>query len=334
MMNKYEDFYFHLYPTCPIVEGAKIDAVYDLQRVKFYRIPKTLTQIVEELSKKTVKQVFSEYQDQREIIETYVKFIIDKNIGYFSNSKNNIFTALYSDFVSPKNILSAIIDINAKSNYSVSSIIKQLNDLRCENLEIRFFSNITIIELRKILELMDDSTIRNVELLLPYGKEFESYDSCIELKKLFPRVNKIIITSSPEEKQMCYDNRCISVIFTSQIIEDCSCCGVINSWYLYPNLKLYMLSQQYNNCLYGKISVDVNGYIKNCPSMSQNFGTVDSITFEEVLDNHEFKKLWFIKKDDIHTCKDCELRYMCQDCRAYITNPNNIFSKPSKCTLK
>ena len=33
----------------------------------------------------------------------------------------------------------------------------------------------------------------------------------------------------------------------------------------------------------------------------------------------------------IHVCKDCEFRYICTDCRAYIEDPNDILSKPLKC---
>ena len=44
-----------------------------------------------------------------------------------------------------------------------------------------------------------------------------------------------------------------------------------------------------------------------------------------------FTDLWYIKKDDIKKCKDCEYRYMCLDCRIYITDPHDPFSAPAKC---
>jgi len=45
-----------------------------------------------------------------------------------------------------------------------------------------------------------------------------------------------------------------------------------------------------------------------------------------------FKDLWSINKDQIEVCKDCEFRYVCTDCRAFITDPDNRYSKPSTCT--
>lgn len=52
---------------------------------------------------------------------------------------------------------------------------------------------------------------------------------------------------------------------------------------------------------------------------------------EGVITNNNFKQLWGIKKDEIKVCQDCEFRHMCTDCRAYIENPNDIYSKPLKC---
>jgi radical SAM protein with 4Fe4S-binding SPASM domain len=41
--------------------------------------------------------------------------------------------------------------------------------------------------------------------------------------------------------------------------------------------------------------------------------------------------VWEITKNQIEICKDCELRYICQDCRAYTIDENNKYSKPLKC---
>ena len=44
-----------------------------------------------------------------------------------------------------------------------------------------------------------------------------------------------------------------------------------------------------------------------------------------------FKEKWGISKDHISVCRDCEFRYACSDCRAYLENPEDAFSKPLKC---
>ncbi len=40
---------------------------------------------------------------------------------------------------------------------------------------------------------------------------------------------------------------------------------------------------------------------------------------------------WRIKKDMIDVCKICEFRYICPDCRVFITDDTDILSKPKKC---
>lgn len=51
----------------------------------------------------------------------------------------------------------------------------------------------------------------------------------------------------------------------------------------------------------------------------------------EALEHPDFKKYWYIHKDQIEVCKDCEFRYICTDCRAYLEDPDNLYSKPLKC---
>ena len=50
-----------------------------------------------------------------------------------------------------------------------------------------------------------------------------------------------------------------------------------------------------------------------------------------MLENSDLKKYWFINKDKISVCQDCEFRHVCTDCRAYIENPEDLYSKPLKC---
>ena len=65
--------------------------------------------------------------------------------------------------------------------------------------------------------------------------------------------------------------------------------------------------------------------------MSQSFGNIKDTTLQEALDHPDFKKYWNVTKDQISVCKDCEFRYICTDCRGYIENPEDMYSKPLKC---
>ncbi len=97
------------------------------------------------------------------------------------------------------------------------------------------------------------------------------------------------------------------------------------------NMELFTEAHHYNTCLNRKISIDAEGNIRNCPSMPQSFGNIKDTTLEEPLNHPDFKKYRNHKKDDIEVCRDCEFRYICTDCRAYLEDPHNEYSKPLKC---
>jgi len=87
----------------------------------------------------------------------------------------------------------------------------------------------------------------------------------------------------------------------------------------------------YNGCLNRKIAIDEDGYIKNCPSMARAFGHHRDMSLLRVALDNQFRHLWSINKDKIKQCQDCEFRYACTDCRAYLEDPHDILSKPLKC---
>jgi hypothetical protein len=65
--------------------------------------------------------------------------------------------------------------------------------------------------------------------------------------------------------------------------------------------------------------------------MQKSYGNIKDTTLKEALEKPGFKDLWFIHKDQIDVCQDCEFRYICTDCRAFIKDSNNIYSQPAKC---
>lgn len=113
-------------------------------------------------------------------------------------------------------------------------------------------------------------------------------------------------------------------------------CGGINLRTLYNSLDSFenhLEQLTHNGCLNKKISIDANGEIKNCPQMQQSYGNIISTKLSDILSNKDFLSKWGISKDLINTCKDCEFRYNCSDCRAYTEaeSDSEHFSKPLKC---
>ena len=123
-----------------------------------------------------------------------------------------------------------------------------------------------------------------------------------------------------------------SIISYSNKISSFQKCGFIHPDLFVVNLPFYTESIKYNTCLNRKVSIDSNGNIKHCPAMNKSAGNINDDSIKKLIENEGFKEIWYIVKDRIDICKDCEFRYICTDCRCFIKDPDNICSQPAKCT--
>lgn len=329
-MKNRDELIIALFPSSVLVDGIEKDAIYDLQRQRYHLIPHSLYHILISHKNDTIGCIKELYKGNEEYIDQYVDFLLENDYCILCHKEDNIFIPICNKYFSPKLITNALFDYDKHSCYSLQDAILQLDKLRCENLELRFYDSITIAQLAVVLSYANETTLRDIEVLVQYAMEFD-LDSIINLRMQYPRMRKITIVNAPPEKENIYDHEELYIIFSSENVVDETSCGVVNPWYMLPKTELYLESLNYNTCLNGKISIDKRGNIKNCPSMYNSWGKFGSVTLMEVVNNNKFQELWHIKKDDIKICKQCELRHMCQDCRAYITNPNDIYSKPLKC---
>lgn len=148
---------------------------------------------------------------------------------------------------------------------------------------------------------------------------------------LNPRIRHIQIHSVPMNITPPDYALFSKIFFYRYCIKDETNCGNICPQYFNTNIDLFTESMQFNTCLNRKVSVDRMGLIKNCPSMTKDFGHISINALSEAIHKDSFRTHWKIKKDDITVCKDCEFRHMCTDCRTYLFEPENILSKPLKC---
>jgi SPASM domain peptide maturase of grasp-with-spasm system len=120
--------------------------------------------------------------------------------------------------------------------------------------------------------------------------------------------------------------------YRTEVVDSPTCCGKIHPGYFVVDVETFAEGQRHNTCLNRKISVDARGEIRNCPSLARSYGNVREVPLHSALAQRDFTALWSINKDQIAICKDCEFRYICTDCRAYIQDAGDLYSKPSKCT--
>ncbi|MFO0322585.1 MAG: grasp-with-spasm system SPASM domain peptide maturase [Bacteroidota bacterium] len=321
--------YFKLFANCIAVKGYNRSIICDLQRGLSFDIPNEIYFILN-ICKNNVplEEIKSIYDFKNDIgIDKFLNLIEADGLGFYTNNPTN-FINLSEHFEYPGLISNCIIDIEENSKFEIQKVVANLEILNCSFIHIRIFNTISIEEISTLLNNFKDSCIRSIELLLGYN-DFLTENNLIDIYKKHTRVLSINVHSSPFD--LISQNRHFSLRYLKQKINSESHCGIISEKYFSISVNGFMESLKFNSCLNNKISIDSNGNIRNCPSMKESFGNIKDTTLSDALNKQGFKKYWNIKKDDIAICKDCEFRHICTDCRAYIENPEDIYSKPLKC---
>lgn len=325
--------YFHIFSCCIPVKGYSRSIICDLQRGDFELIPNCLFEILTEHKNKSIQEIYDIYgKDYIQVIDEYFEFLIEREYGFFCNSlPGDSFPEMDMDWKNPKLITNCLVDFDSESCHSLKPIADQLSQLYCDAIEIRYFYSKSLDQLKEELIVLEDSTIRSIDLIVGYHISLEQ-ESLKEFLILNKRVRKLLIHSTPKINKEVNVDRHTVVFFTSEKITSENCCGNMLPIYFSCNANLFLESLKFNSCLNKKISIDKKGDIKNCPSKIETFGNIKDTALIEVLAQSNFKKVWRIRKDQIEVCKDCEFRHICTDCRAYLNNPDNVYSKPLKCS--
>jgi SPASM domain peptide maturase of grasp-with-spasm system len=328
-MNKY----FRLFANCIPVQGARRSIICDTQRRNFEFIPNGLYTILTESKGQSIETIKADYGGEYDkVIDEYFAFLIEHEFGFWCEQADlELFPDLNLHWDEPAHITNAIIDLDEYSKHPFEVIIPALEELGCKHIQIRVYTPHTPAFYEYILQRLENRRIISVEIITPYLAEITEA-TWLALTDQYPRLHNLILHSAPENKKAHITPSGMgNLLYVSQVIDSDSHCGIISPNYFSINIKTFTEAQKHNSCLNRKIGIDVKGEIKNCPSLSQSYGNIRDTSLHSAIAKQHFKDLWEINKDQIEACKDCEFRYICTDCRAFITNKEDKFSKPAKC---
>lgn len=338
MSNSLKDHlndYFMIYSDCRLVKGKKNGIVYDLTKLEVYRIPAGYVELAPLFRTKKLGEIErGTTPEEWQNLLDFVNFLLDKKLAIFV-SNIEVFPEMTLEWDEPNSVKTAIIDyIETNSSYNLNHTLEQLNTLGCVHLEIRTYSHFSFTLLDSLMKWMQPLFFKSVELIAIDNANVD----LAELEKRMRQwhiLNKVTLTHSKKNLITSVKrthNSIVHIVQTEQRVENNLHCGIINSKSLFsPDIKQFSENHNFNSCLNRKISIDMDGNIKNCPSMSKSYGNIANTSFKKVLEDPSFKKTWTITKNEIDVCKTCEFRYMCTDCRAYVQNPEDAYSKPLKC---
>ncbi len=319
---------FKLFSCCIPVKGAKVSIIFDSQRWKYYYIPNSLYEIVTQYKNCSITEILRNYPKEDEsTINEYIDFLINNEIGIYCSLEDiKNFPDIALDYSSSDIINNAIIDIDKDSCFKFEKIFIELELLGCKYIQIRIYDSFCIKKLLEFLEFTVNRKFLHLEILVKYSESFQIKD-LFYLFSTYRNLGNITIHSVPESLLPNFKNSELLRFTVQQIINE-SCCGNINKYNFSLSLEHFIEAQKYNTCLNKKISIDKRGNIKNCPTLKMSYGNINNVSLLEVVINKEFQSYWGINKDSIQVCKDCQFRYICTDCRAFLNTKNE---KPFKC---
>jgi SPASM domain peptide maturase of grasp-with-spasm system len=326
--------YFSLYPNCVITRGTIYSLIVDYKSELFFKIPTFLHDIIDELCHSDINDIIFYYQNDSEIIkriEELKEWLIKNNLGMMSPIPN-VFLPLSNNFEF-SSISNAVIEIEDLDSANLNIITKNLQELiqlDCKAVQLILVAPHKLNRISEFLKTFNKMIFQSVEIVFRSNEEpsIESIEALI-MENLF--LKKVYIFGCKNQNILRLKKFDAVAVFSREDDYTIKKCGSICPEYFSLNLMTYFESKKHNSCLNQKIAIDRNGNIKNCLSLNETFGNVGHSSLSQALNSKGFKKYWNITKDSINVCKNCEFRYVCTDCRAFLEDPEDILSKPLKC---
>ena len=321
---------FRLYACCIPVRGARRSTICDLQRERFELIPNGLYDLLQHYTAHTLDEIKADFPPSAHAtLDDYFGFLVKEEFGFWCDDPDS-FPPLELAWERPEAITNAVIDVDERSAHDWASLLRQLDGLGCQALQLRVFRAVTVEEMDAILAHAADGRLRAVELLFPHAAWWT--DEALEgLGMRHQRVVGMTVHSAPDTRTERIGGLDTPIFHRMEVVDSHAHCGAVAPEWFNANLEAFVEATRFNSCLNRKLSIDAEGEIRNCPSLPWSFGNAAATRLEEAVHHPDFQALWGITKDQVETCRDCEFRYVCTDCRAWVTDPADPCSKPAKC---
>jgi len=323
----------YLIDNSKIVHGINRSILINPNKSKYFLLPKEFAVFLSEsIGKKTSDATLKMGADDIKTINENLSYL--EELGYILLSEfENFVNNSSPHYNSNQQLSNAIVYVSKKLIKFYKGLFKSLHSMSCKAIQLIF---VDIHEPSLIVDFIAQELSDNfhsIELTVNFTNKKNVTKLIEQLKKLRFVQNLIILNS--EEAYNFQIRRTFSILSIQALKATCYdlhfYCGKFSKNNLILNSSFIDESLKANSCLNKKVAIDLNGNIKNCPSMPTSYGNIKTTDLETALEHKRFKRYWDINKDQIYTCKDCEFRYVCIDCRAYTENPEDEYSKPLKC---
>lgn len=259
---------------------------------------------------------------EEEIEIEYFQLLKDNNY-IFSDTLKNLkrFSKLSNDFSINFDFGVCVIELSDITGRNLYKLIESNNDYTRIN-QFNFIFGIFTTEnsILKLIDFINQYEVDLVELTLIDGFKYVDF--------LFLQLNDknlMFVVNNFLEKSFDFSN--------SQHKNRTMSSLDVKSLKIFANLYSYFESSFFNLYFYNKIYINHDSEIKNSNNTIYVYGSLeenDGINTKDILQNKEFTKYWFSKKEDTLVCNDCEFRNLCSDNRLPIFG-NNLWFHDNEC---
>ena len=321
---------FKLFADCIPVKGFRRSAIYDLGRCKYRLIPNALYEILNEFEGKSLEEIKSHYKGNDLIIDEYFDFLLENEYIFWCNDDEvSNFPPLNLTWDYPGEISNAIIRIRLKNDLDTHTIIAELSTLGCKDIILHFETSPQIEFIHEILNTLRKFPYRSIDFFLPYSKEVCDENLWRNICNSNLIIHRIIVYNSPNEIQLTSENKVMgNIIFSHQ--KDINY-NKISKYNFVINIPTFTEAQKHNLFFNRKLIISSLGIVTSSLFGNSKEWAIKENSLREIISKEDFKEKWFINKDLILVCKDCEYRYMCIDSRDPKKNENNHWFFDSEC---
>jgi SPASM domain peptide maturase of grasp-with-spasm system len=323
---------FKLFASIIPVRGFCRSVLFDLNRNQYEFIPNSLFQLIKEYEGKFFNEVLLTFEKSEHlIIFEYFNFLERKEYIYWCDKEElNFYPKLNLCWDNSAKITNAVIQWEETSEWIIREIILDLEGLGCKHIQIYSENRIKRESVILIIELFKDSAFLSVELIEKYHRDFKK-EEYIDIIRKYPRIKSIVLYSAPYDRVFtkstigALGNLVCTKKPANLELKD-RAFGIFSI-----NIEIFTEAQKHNLYFNRKLAIDNHGNFKNHLKSSRSFGNLKTNKISDVLQNNEFTKPWFISKELIEVCKDCEFRYVCVDDRLDLIKTQSGYSYNSEC---
>lgn len=312
------------------IRGFNSSAIFDLHRLDWYIIPNSMYDFVTQNEFKNLDKCIQKLDstEDRETVEYYFRFLLENELIFKIDSDEvKLFPKVIPNYYIPETITNTVLHLKENLFKDIRLIVTEIEKTGCKHYQLKLDFLVEKKHLGILENLFFNSSANSVEIIIKELDESINKNEVLTFVANVGRVKNLFIYQSKKNNIIKSNTNLDNIIFLKSEIN-------FNEEIVTPNnfvVNQFSFSESLHHNLYfnKKLYIDTLGNIKNS-NFSRTYGNIFDNNLVSIINSNEFQGLWYITKDQIDICSDCEFRNVCVDYRIPITGKEVYYYEDSK----